>query len=82
MGTGRGGRVSVQVPRPVVEWLEARAAGADRSKADVVRELIEQEMAREGVLWPAPEPSAAADDLTAEDREDRRLLALRQMNDL
>lgn len=81
-GEGRVGRVSVPVPRPVIEWLEARATRAGRSKADVVRELIEQEMAREGAGAIDPAAAAATGGLTDEDREDRRLLALRQMNDL
>ena len=66
-------QVSVRIPSHVDEWLRRRA-GRHRTKADVVRELIEAEMAREEIERRREMFDAAARQLTAEDREDRDLV--------
>ncbi len=53
-------------------WL-ARRAGKERSKADVVRSLIEEEMAREASARLTEMFDAAASELTEQDRKDREL---------
>lgn len=63
-------QVSVRISGRMEEWL-ARKAGEQRSKADVVRSLIEDEMAREAAARLTKMFDAAAADLTDEDREDR-----------
>ena len=66
-------QVSVRIPAFVDEWLEQRA-GNTGSKADVVRRLIEEEMAREEAESLREMFDAAAAELTEEEREDRDLL--------
>jgi Arc/MetJ-type ribon-helix-helix transcriptional regulator len=66
-------QVSVRIPAFVDEWLEGRAGPAG-SKADVVRRLIEEEMAREEAEILREMFDAAAAELTEEEREDRDLL--------
>lgn len=66
-------QVSIRIPAAVQEWLDRRA-GEDRSRADVVRELIEEEMAREEAVRLTEMFNAAARELTPEDREDRERL--------
>ena len=63
-------QVSVRISGRMEEWL-ARKAGEQRSKADVVRSLIEDEMAREAAARLTRMFDAAAADLADEDREDR-----------
>lgn len=65
-------QVSVRISNRMEEWL-ARRAGKGRSKADVVRSLIEEEMAREAVARLTEMFDAAASELTEEDRKDREL---------
>lgn len=66
-------QVSLRISGRMEAWL-ARRAGKDRSKADVVRSLIEQEMAREAAARLTEMFDAAAADLTDEDRDDRDLV--------
>ena len=67
-------QVSVRISDAMAEWLERRA-GAEGSKAEVVRSLIEEEMAREERERLKAMFDAAAEELTDEEREDRdRLL--------
>lgn len=66
-------QVSIRIPAAIQEWLDRRA-GEDRSRADVVRELIEEEMAREEAVRLTEMFNAAAQELTPEDREDRERL--------
>lgn len=69
----RDAQVSVRIPASIDAWLEQRA-GEIQSKADVVRDLIEAEIAREELQRLPAMFDLAARDLTAEDREDRELL--------
>jgi hypothetical protein len=66
-------QVSVRISAMVDSWLRRRA-GKDRSKADVVRELIEAEIAREEAARLREMFDAAAAELSNEDREDRDLI--------
>ena len=66
-------QVCVRIPTFIDEWLEKRAREIG-SKADVVRSLIEQEMAREEEARLRAMFDAAAAELTEEEREDRDLL--------
>ena len=66
-------QISIRIPAVIDHWLRRRA-GRNRSKADVVRQLIEEEMAREDAARLQEMFDAAAADLTPEDREDRDLL--------
>ena len=66
-------QVSIRIPAPMNAWLQ-RHAGKQRTKADVVRRLIEAEIAREGAERLTEVFDAAARELTREDREDRELL--------
>jgi hypothetical protein len=63
-------QVCVRIPTFIDEWLEKRARKSG-SKADVVRSLIEQEMAREEEVRLRAMFDAAAVELTREEREDR-----------
>lgn len=65
-------QVSVRISNRMEAWL-ARRAGKERSKADVVRSLIEEEMAREASARLTEMFDAAASELTEEDRKDREL---------
>lgn len=71
--TSKDAQVSVRIPASVNEWLRRRA-GKHRTKAEVVRELIEAEMALEEADRIREMFDAAATELTAEDREDRDLI--------
>ncbi|HUP01206.1 MAG TPA: hypothetical protein VM737_06770 [Gemmatimonadota bacterium] len=66
-------QVSVRISGHMDEWL-TRKAGEERSKADVVRSLIEDEIAREAAARLTEMFDAAAAELTDEDREDRDLV--------
>jgi hypothetical protein len=66
-------QVCVRIPTFIDEWLEKRAREIG-SKADVVRALIEKEMAREEEVRLREMFDAAAAELTREDQEDRDLL--------
>lgn len=66
-------QISVRIPGFVDEWLEKRA-GKTGSKADVIRRLIEEEMAREEAEALRRMFDEAAAELTEEEREDRDLL--------
>ncbi|MGH7572921.1 MAG: hypothetical protein ACREMK_13920 [Gemmatimonadota bacterium] len=66
-------QVSLRISSRMEAWL-ARKAGRERSKADVVRSLIEEEMAREEAARMTDMFDAAAAELTAEDRDDRDLV--------
>ena len=65
-------QVSVRISNRMEAWL-ARKAGKERSKADVVRSLIEEEMAREASARLTEMFDAAASELTEQDRKDREL---------
>lgn len=65
-------QVSVRISNRMEAWL-ARRAGKERSKADVVRSLIEEEMAREASARLTEMFDAAASELTEQDRKDREL---------
>ncbi|MFN2420026.1 MAG: hypothetical protein ABR527_01395 [Gemmatimonadota bacterium] len=65
--------MSVRIPASLNEWLRKRA-GKNRTKADVVRDLIEAEIAREEAARLRMMFDEAANDLTAEDQEDRDLI--------
>lgn len=70
----KSAQVSVRIPMTILEWLDRRA-GTARSRADIVRELLEEEMRREDAARLTEMFDAAAADLTPEEREDRdRLL--------
>ena len=73
MKSAKEAQVCVRIPGYVDEWLQARAAQLG-SKADVLRTLIEEEMAREEAERLRRMFDAAADELTDEEREDRDLL--------
>lgn len=66
-------QVSVRLSAGMAGWLERRA-GEEGSKAEVVRALIEDEMAREEQERLRRMFDAAAEELTEEEREDRELL--------
>lgn len=66
-------QISVRLPAVLAEWLDRRA-GEERSKADVVRDLIEREISREEAAKLTAMFDAAAEELTDEDREDRDLV--------
>ena len=65
-------QVSIRISNRMEAWL-ARKAGKERSKADVVRSLIEEEMAREASARLTEMFDAAASELTEQDRKDREL---------
>ena len=65
-------QVSVRISNRMEAWL-ARRAGKERSKADVVRSLIEEEMSREASARLTEMFDAAASELTEQDRKDREL---------
>ena len=65
-------QVSVRISNRMEAWL-ARKAGKERSKADVVRSLIEEEMAREASARLTEMFDAAASELNEQDRKDREL---------
>lgn len=66
-------QVCVRIPAFVDEWLDARAR-EEGSKADVVRRLIEEGMAREEEERLRQMFDTAAAELTEEERADRDLL--------
>ncbi|MGH7563649.1 MAG: hypothetical protein ACREK5_04405 [Gemmatimonadota bacterium] len=66
-------QVSLRISSRMEAWL-ARKAGRERSKAEVVRSLIEEEMAREEAARMTDMFDAAAAELTDEDRDDRDLV--------
>jgi Arc/MetJ-type ribon-helix-helix transcriptional regulator len=66
-------RVSVRISALFDDWLRRRV-GSTRSKSDVVRELIEAEIAREEAARLTKMFDAAAAELTDEDRGERDLL--------
>lgn len=70
--TSKGAQVSVRLTEAMDEWLERRAGGG--SKAEVVRELIEADMAREERERLRAMFDAASEELTEEDRKDRERL--------
>lgn len=81
MATLKSAQVSVRIPATILEWLDRRA-GAARSRADIVRELLEEEMRREDAARLTAMFDAAGADLTPEEREDRdRLLGALSRDD-
>lgn len=70
----KSARVNVRISNRMAAWLE-RKAGKERSKASVIRSLIEREMAREAAARLTEVFDAAASHLTEEDRGDRELIA-------
>lgn len=65
-------QVSVRISSRMEAWL-GRKAGRKRSKADVIRSMIEAEMDREEKALLTEMFEVAASDLTDQDREDREL---------
>ena len=65
-------QVSVRISSRMEAWL-ARRAGKKLSKADVIRSLIERDMAREEATRLTEMFDAAAAELSEHDREDREL---------
>lgn len=81
MATVKDAQVSVRIPMTILEWLDRRA-GSARSRADIVRQLLEEEMRREDAARLTEMFDAAASDLTREEREDRdRLLGALSRDD-
>ena len=68
-------QISVRISLEVDKWLEQRAEARMRSKADVVRELIEDSRAREREAHLLNVFNDAALDLTPLDRRERDLIA-------
>jgi hypothetical protein len=66
-------QVSVRISSRMEAWL-AQKAGRDRSKADVIRSMIEEEMDRESSARLTQMFDAAASELTEKDRDDRELV--------
>ena len=66
-------QVSVRISSRMEAWL-AQKAGRGRSKADVIRSMIEDEMDRESSARLTEMFDAAAAELTEEDRDDRDLI--------
>jgi hypothetical protein len=66
-------QVSVRISSRMEAWL-ARKAGKEQTKADVIRSLIEGEMAREASAHLTEMFDSAASELTEEDRDDRDLI--------
>lgn len=69
----KSAQVCIRIPDFMDVWLEMRARETG-SKADVVRELIEREIAREEEERLRAMFDEAAAELTDEEREDRDLL--------
>jgi predicted DNA-binding protein len=67
--------LSVRISLEVDKWLEQRAEARVRSKADVVREIIEDSRAREREAHLLSAFNEAAMDLTPGDRRERDLIA-------
>jgi hypothetical protein len=65
-------QVSIRISGRMEAWL-ARTAGRKRSKADVIRSMIEAEMDREARARLTEMFDAAAAEMTEEDRGDREL---------
>jgi hypothetical protein len=65
-------QVSVRISSRMESWLAGKA-GRKRSKADVIRSMIEAEMDREARARLTEMFDAAASDLTDQDRDDREL---------
>lgn len=74
--SGREPQVNIRFPEETRDWLELRA-GDKRAVPAYVRDLVERERAREQAAEREKELLAmfnrAAEDLTEEDREERRL---------
>lgn len=65
-------QLNVRLPSETSAWLTKRAGGR-RAAPAYVRQLIEDERARESEAELLAMFNRAAEDLTAEDREERRL---------
>ena len=65
-------QVSIRISGRMEAWL-ARKAGRKRSKADVIRSMIEAEMDREASALLTEMFDAAAAELNEQDRQDREL---------
>ena len=68
-------QISVRISRKIDEWLERQANEGKHTKADVVRTLIEDSMAKERESKLLDIFDEAAKDLTPLDREERDLVA-------
>lgn len=69
----RSRQISVRVYSDTDAWLERRAGGS-QNKAELIRQLIEKEMAREKRQALLDMFNRAAADVTGEDREERESL--------
>lgn len=74
------GQVNVRFPEDVGRWLEARAGGRRRVPA-YLRDLVDRERAREQERELRATFDRAAEELTAEDHEER-LLFMRALPDI
>jgi predicted DNA-binding protein len=68
-------QISVRITRELDEWLANRAVQIMKTKADVVRTLMEEAMAKEREEELLGIFKEAARDLTSADRRDRDLVA-------
>jgi hypothetical protein len=66
-------QISVRVHRETDSWLEKRAGGR-QNKAEFIRQLIEQERAREKEKELLEMFNAAAAEITEQDHEERESL--------
>lgn len=69
----KGHQISVRVVSETDAWLERRAGGS-QNKAELIRRLIEQEMAREKGQALVAMFNRAAANVTEADREERESL--------
>jgi hypothetical protein len=75
MSEPRTRQISVRITRELDGWLANRAVQIMKSKADVVRTLMEEAMAKEREEELLGIFNEAARDLTSADRRDRELVA-------
>ena len=68
-------QISVRIPFELDRWLEKRAKQGTHTKADVVRTLIEDSMAKELEEQLLETFNEAALGLTPADRQERELIA-------
>jgi len=71
----RNHQISVRIPIELDRWLEKRAKQSMHCKADVVRTLIEDSMAKELEEQLLETFNEAARDLTTADQQERDLIA-------
>ena len=67
-------QISVRIPIELDSWLERRAKQGKENKANVVRALVEDAMAKEREERLLATFNEAARDLTSVDRDERELI--------